>query len=207
MGVFVPLLSGAQLEIVYSLDTVVVENRLWFLFDNPPFGVPEIIGLVNGALDWHTSMVLPYLSQDITLTRVQATDWTTDPPSFFPYSVGVSLAGGVASESQSANVGVVVPFRWPLGFRLKRNKNYIPGVPEADIALNTVSDTFTDAMFEAYAALVDAARDWAPALNWRWVVTSAFAGGIPRSEMLWKSSQGPSFARPYKLGQRRRRLP
>lgn len=205
MGVFVPVPSGVQAIIYYSYATIVISNRLWFTNDVSDLSSLAQVGLVEGLLEWHTTYILPYLSVDITLIRVQATVWESEPVPG-PTYIDVALTGGIDSPGLSANVAVVVPFRWPLGSRERRNKHFIPGIPDSEVDLNTVSDAFSDAMFEAYSALVDDARDWYPGSTWRWRVASAFDGGAPRSEQFVRSAQGASFRRPYKLGQRRKRL-
>ena len=206
MAVFVPLDAGVQVEILHTYGGEVIENRLWFRYDNPPFTATEIQGLTNGVANWWTANLLPYLSDQLSTAIVLGRDWSGGAPG--PSIVtGVTQAGGVAGAAYSANVSVVVPFKWPLGFRLKRNKNYVPGIPDAGIVLNTVQPVFNDMLFEGYAALVDAARLFYPALNWRWVVTSAYVGGTQRATQLWKSCQGVPQNTIFKVGQRRTRLP
>lgn len=208
MGVFVPLYGGVQAELVFVLDSVIVSNRLWFWTDAllPP-STAEFVGCANGLYEWHTEWILPYLSSSITLQTVVVRDWsfegavgevTTYPPA----------VGGVASESSTANVSVVVPFRWPLQFgRRKKNKNYVPGVPEAEISLNTPSAAIRGVLFEGYVALIDAARTWSPGDYWYWVVTSAYADNLPREEQSFGLSTGPLPAADLVIGQRRKRLP
>jgi len=206
VGAFVALPNGVQAIIRYGFDGGVLSSRLWFVYDTPPFGVPELQGLADGLANWHRTNVLPYLSFRLDLLRVEALDWTSDPPPQSATSL-VGLAGGQIQDAHSANVAVVVPFRWPIGSRLKRNKHYVPGIPQPDVDLNTVSFALSDALFEAYAALVDEARTFYPALRWRWVVTSAYEAGAARPVQFWQNCQGPLNTNPYELGQRRRRLP
>lgn len=206
MGIFVPLDAGVQVEILHTYGGEVIENRLWFRYDNPPYTATEIQGLTDGVANWWMDNLLPYLSDQLSTAIVLARDWSGSVPG--PSIVtGIGIAGGVAGPAYSANVAVVVPFKWPLGFRLKKNKNYVPGIPDAGIVLNTVQPDFNDVLFEGYAALVDAARLFYPVLNWRWVVTSAFEGGVARSEQLWKTCQGVPQNTIFKVGQRRTRLP
>jgi len=206
VGVFVPLAAGAQVEAVFELDGTIVSNRFWFVYDNPPYTITEMITLVNGFYAWHTGNVLPLLSSDILLDHVIGSSWMGGP-GFGAFTTAAPVAGGTASPSHSANVAVVVPFLWPLGVREKRNKNYVPGIPESGVDLNTPTIVFTDALFEAYASLVDAARLFAPAFNWRWVVTSAFDNGVARATQYWETCQGVPRPLHYKLGQRRTRIP
>lgn len=207
MGVFVPLIDGAQVSLIFQLDTEIISNRLWFWTDLPPMGVPELIGLADGVYGWYTSLILPSLSADLQLVTVVATDWTT-PGNVGEVTTMPPINGGVAVNSHSANVAVVVPFRWSLNRpRLKRNKNYVAGVPLDQVELNTPSPFIQDVLFEGYAALIDAARIFAPGDYWRWVTTSAFADGSPRSEQVFAECIGPPPRPQIILGQRRKRLP
>lgn len=206
MGAFVPLANGVQVEIVHLLDGVGIENRLWFTFDNPPYTAADVAGLTDGVASWWSVQVLPYLSQDIFTGFVQATDWTTAGNMPYPATI-IDLPGGVASESCSANVAVVVPFRWPLGVRLKQNKHFVAGCPEAEVTLNTVSLSFSDHLFDAYVSLIDDTRRFEPRLNWRWRATSAYENGVARSTQLAYDVQGVDRHVPFLLGQRRTRLP
>jgi len=206
MGAFVPLQYGAQVEIVQQLGGQKLQNRLWFAFDNPPFTTADMDTLCEGVAHWWTTWITPYLSVFLLTEKIEARDWTGSSPSLpVVYLVGVN--GSQIVLSHSANVAVVVPFTLPLGIRHKRNKNYIAGIPLDQVDLNTVNPTFADALFEGYAALVDAARLFLPVLNWRWVTASAYLDGVPRSEQLWYTSNGPMPASTYRLGQRRKRLP
>lgn len=206
MGLFVPIPDGVQVEFVFSLGGGVASNRLWFTFDNPPFGSTELLGLVDGATSWHTSNVLPALSHDLVLQLVRGSSWDDPFPSLVE-TVFPVVSGGSAEGSHSANVAVVVPFLWPINYRLKRNKHYVPGVPLDQVDLNTVQPDLQSALFEGYAALVDAARLFEPVFNWRWVAASAYASGAARAVQFTASVQGPPIDTPFRLGQRRRRLP
>lgn len=206
MAPYVPLLYGAQVEIVQLLGGEKIENRLWFTFDNPPFTSTDMDSLCEGVAHWWTTWILPHLSVSLTTEKVEARDWTGSAPSL-PVVWLVGVNGGRILQSHSANVAVVVPFRWPIGLRYKRNKNYVSGIPLDAVDLNTVTPVFSDALFEGYAALIDAARLFSPVLNWRWVVTSAWENTILRTEQLWHTSQGVAPNTIWKLGQRRMRLP
>lgn len=206
MGVFVPVTDGVQAEIVYVLDGEVCTSRLWFTYDTPPFDYAALVGLADGLHAFWASEIMPLLAHELILYQTRVSDWTTDPPGLVADHFG-AVQGGNLNGSHSANVAAVVPFKWPLGFRQKRNKHYVPGVPLDQVSLNTLSTTFTDALFFAYGDLIDATRfDFYPTLTWRWRVASAYENGVPRSEQFVRSSQG-SIRNRIILGQRRRRLP
>lgn len=207
MAVFVPFYGGVQVELLFVLDGVVIENRLWFWQPDYPHTSASLVDLADGVYDWHTTYILPYLSDQLQLATVVATDWSA-PGAVGEITTRPPINGGVAGESHSANVAVVVGFRWPLQYsRLKRNKNYVPGVPDGEVTLNTPSVFIQDVLFEGYTALIDAARDIFPDNYWYWVVTSAILGNVPRSEMLFGESTGTVARSAIILGQRRKRLP
>lgn len=206
MGAYVPLISGVQVEIFHQYAGQIIENRLWFAYDNPPFTATEIAGVTVGVANWWTSLILPELSIELNTLTVAARDWSGGSPG--PYVItNVAQLGGRNVPSHSANVALVVPFKLPFGVRLKRNKNYIAGIPEDMVDLNTPNPVLCDWLYEGYSALIDLARLFAPVLNWRWVITSAYEGGAARAEQLWYTSNGPPPASTFRLGQRRKRLP
>src|SRR5204863_3797289 len=206
MTPFLPLLHGAQVEVGYSLGGQTIENRLWYAFDNPPFGVPELQGLADGVAGWHVLRILPYLSSDLELLSVQAVRWDDHLGDVFASSP-VHLFGGALSKSYSANVMVRVNLNWPTDVRARKNAQYVPGIPDSAVSLNTVDITFAHNLFEGYAALIDAARLFSPVLNWRWVLASSYAHGSLRSSLRVARCIGPDPESSYRLGQCRGRLP
>ena len=207
MAPFVPFYGGVQVELLFVLDGKVVENRLWFWQPDYPHSSVDLLSLADGVYTWYTTYILPHLSDQLQLASVVATDWSA-PGGLFEISTGPVVNGGVNAESSSANVSIVVGFRWPSQYsRLKRNKNYVPGVPEQEITLNTPTAFIQDILFEGYAALVDYARTIPPVFYWYWVVTSAILGNAPRDEMHFGKTIGPLPRPAIILGQRRKRLP
>jgi hypothetical protein len=206
MSVFVPLLDGAQAEIVYEFNrSKIMSNRLWFIFDNPPITQVALDGLAAGLNGWFNTKVLPHLSSEITYAATKAYDWTADPPPFIS-GAGLSALGGSASPTHSANVAVRVNLRWPTAMRQRMNCNFVPGVPQSGVNLNTLESTFANNIWSAYADLIDDTRLFSPILNWRWVVTSQFDAGAARTSQLWGECIGPVRPERLKLGQRRTRL-
>lgn len=206
MAVFVPLANGSEVIMVYILDNKVVTSSLWFTFDNPPFGLAELNGLAAGVYNWHTTEILPFLSNDLQLVIVEAFDRTIDPPVNIG-NAGPLVQGGTLSPSYSANVALRINLRWPLQFRERKNCNFVPGIPDSAVTLNTLDPTFANRMWSAYADLIDATRLFSPAFNWRWVVTSRVDGGLPRVTRRFGECIGPVAKSELKLAQRRKRLP
>jgi hypothetical protein len=205
MAPFVPLPGGAQVIIIQLLGGLPVSNRLWFTFDTPPFGLTDLQGLADGVSSWWRLYIMPALSYQLQLLAVEARSWIADPPPLIALNA-TSAAGGLPEESYSANVAVIVPFVWPIDVRLKRNKHFVCGIPDSGVVLNTVQLALQDALFEGYAALVDAARLFTPTQHWLWVATSASENGSFRAQQYAAEVEGPPLDTPFILGQRRRRL-
>jgi len=207
MAPFVVFPNGVQIELVFTLGGEIVSNRLWFWTDDYPPGSAELLGLADGVYSWYTSLILPSLSSELVLATVVAKDWST-PTTPFEVTTLPAIAGGVAEPSHSANVAISVGFRWPLDYgRLKRNKNYVPGIPYSAIDLNTPTMAIQNTLFLGYADLIDAARLFTPSFYWYWVVASQWLDGAVRSEQFFKKCIGPLPRARLVLGQRRRRLP
>lgn len=207
MAPFVAVPGGAQAEIFYRLGGEVLQNRLWFLQDFPPADQDAIDALALGLSNFWIAQMVPLLSSDIEFRGVRSSDWSDDPPPLTS-EVHISVFGGTSSPSYSANVALVIPFRWPnFANRLKRNKHYLPGIPDSGISLNTPDATFADAVFEVYVALIDDAPFFYPSNRWRWAVSSAWEAGELRSEQYTQLCIGPPRPETFKIGQRRKRLP
>jgi len=170
-------------------------------------GVAEYQELSDGIASWYSTFILPFLSSDIDCQLVKVSSWATNPPPTVAFT-SISAAGAVAEESHSANVAAVVRFVWTSdSSRKRKNKNFIAGLPLSAIDLNTLTPTYQDILFEAYAALVDSAPAWSAGNIWRWVVVSLIDNNSVRSEAFQRRSVGP-VERPFiGIGQRRRRLP
>jgi len=207
VAVWSQFIDGYQAELVFVLDGKIVENRLWFLDRFGLAGPTEFQQLSDGIAAWHTDLILPFLSSDITLQFVEVNSWASFPPVFVA-ATPVLISGGVAEKSHSANVAGSVRFVWPSEFsRQRTNKNFVPGLPLSAVDLNTITPTYKDILFEAYAALVDRAATWSEPNLWRWMVVSLIDDSSVRSEALARRSIGPVSRDLFRLGQRRTRLP
>jgi len=202
---FVPLADGAQVEIIFNLGGQVVENRLWFLSRQPPVTTTQLQALSDGVRDWHEAFILPFLSSNITLLRVEAIDWT----STFPVPQGFSPSntpGGNTSGVHSANVSIRVLFKGTSSQTFPSNSNFVPGIPLDEVNQNRYTTNIRNALFEGYVALIDLASGFGPFPAWRWVITSR------RLNNAWRTTQESSrtdfirFPSPI-VSPRRKRLP
>lgn len=205
MGVFVPLTDGAEVEIVFTFDSRVVQNRLWFVCRQPPIDSTKLLALAQGVYDWHTSEVLPHLSSSLQLAVVEALEWSADPSPDIQVA-GTPVNGGGSSDSHSANVADRIWFLPDSSGGRLRNSNFVPGIPKDAVSLNTVDATFRTSIRNAYIDLIDLAAGFGPFPAWRWVCTSSIDAGSPRSEQAAFRVDFIRYLSPY-VAQRRKRLP
>lgn len=133
---FIPAENVIKTELIYDWAGQVAENLLWFLSTEP---VSELV--IQTLLDlletWVTAELLPQLSQDIELVELKGTDMTSEG-SFVIESFPTSpVPGGVASASVPTNSAIVVKLTTTGSGRSARGRNYLPGLPLANLASRT----------------------------------------------------------------------
>lgn len=202
---FIPLTQGAQAEIKFLLFGEVVENRLWFRARFVPFDATAIQLIADGVAAWHIDQVLPLLSRDLNLFAVVATDWSAFPTPAQYASIHNEF-GGVDDDSHSANVAVRVLFKGTSDQTFPSNSHFVPGIPRSAVEGNYYTAEFRDALFEAYAALPDLARNWGVGHNIQWVITSRRLDNAWRTTQEWSRTDFIRFPSPT-VSPRRRRLP
>jgi len=180
---FVPLTDGAQAEIRYNYGLGILETRLWFVSRQPPVDLTQLQALADGLLAHCTLELIPLLSSDIELRNVRTRRWVT-AGDIAAISTTVNIAGGISSKALSANCAARINIRGPQPPRNFRNFNFVPGIPDNKVTLNTLDSTWRNNLRIAYADIIDKAPLWGPFPAWRWVVTSQEEAGAPRSEQL-----------------------
>jgi len=206
MPPFVPLADGAQVDILYSLGGLVVENRLWFVSRQPPIDQVQLDALTAGVASHFETQLLPFLASELGFIRVDARDWTSDPPPFTSIT-NVFASGGNSSGCQSANVAVRVVFKGSSAQTFPNNSNFIPGIPKDQVTLNNYSNELKDAIFECYVNLIDAASGFGVFPAWRWVITSRRVDNDWRDEQAFARTDFILFPSPYVAPRRRRLFP
>lgn len=176
-------MDGAQVKLNFTLGTVPLQNRLFFVSRQPPVTHAQLVDLGIGVRAWHTDQVLPLLSSDLVGNGIIVEDWTTVPP---PDSARGSFtaSGGNGSGSHSANVSLLVRFKSASVPPAIYNWHHIGGIPRDAVATNTIDTGFQDAIFDAYVNLIDLAVGFGPSPAWRWVCCSSQDAGSYRTEQL-----------------------
>jgi hypothetical protein len=176
MALFVPLEHGIQVELVFHLDGRILTNRLWFVVVAGDPTSADLVAVASGVASWAIMRLMPYLSQDIKLLIVRATDATVPYPG--PQEIALAgVFGGVAEGSYSANVAVKVEFQTFTPPALWLNWNFLGGIPLSAVTLNTIDSTFKNNIKNAFVFLLDVFSLFV----YRWEATSAVENGVPHS--------------------------
>lgn len=173
---FIPIPQCAQVQIYGQIDRQVTINDLYFSHGTP-IDIPALQSLADAVMTWHTTDILPNLSDDWSLIKAVATDLTTNTSGQYTSVLGAG-AGGTSGESNPNNVAATISFRTALRGRSYRGRNYIPGVPGSNVTLNTLDPGWMLAMTNGYGNLIFGGA--AIPADWAWVVASRYTGGAPR---------------------------
>lgn len=175
---FVPVPNTALVEAVYSLDSQICENTLYFEFaTGTPTGadLADLVEAVNSAI---RTSILPFLTTVTQLLRVIGTLLDVADAIQFTSVTSLPAAGGVASETMPNSSAACISFRTGLTGRSFRGRNYILGIPVGNVTQNTLNSDWTALMVTGWNAIGSAAFD----IGWNWVAVSRVSGGVDRVE-------------------------
>lgn len=111
--------------------------------------IQTITGLVGS---WFATSLAPNLSEDWAPVRAVGVDLGS--PTGPTASVGLGGAGGVTGEAAPNNVAACISLRTAQRGRSFRGRNYIPGIPNSLITLNTLDTGFINDLTTVYLMLV-----------------------------------------------------
>jgi len=172
---FQPVANVAQLRLEGTVDRQQTINDIYFEISGTGITLLNLFPLLANVSDWWQTQVVPQLSNNFSSVRVTATDLTTiSGPSIEQATAAV---GGVAVEAAPNNVAACVSFRTASRGRSFRGRNFVPGIPNSLITLNTLDSAFISALLDAYTLLVGAGT-FLP--GWQWVVVSRQNAGVVR---------------------------
>lgn len=195
----------ALVELIFSLHGSVVENTLFFEAGATP-DASQMLDLGTAVGTWWADEVAPFLSQEITLTRVDVSGQESLS------SPGVSIpripadAGSVADNALPANCALCISFRTSLGGRSFRGRNYVAGVTEGNSGGSSIATANANGILSAYNALQSFVSANVLSESWQWVVVSKFSGGLPRASGVTTPITSAILV-DYVVDSQRRRLP
>lgn len=201
--VLVPFPGGAQVEFVYSIGGKIATNRIWLynLFEDTDQSIMDT--LAPAVTSFWVSSLMPSLADSCELLLVRCRSWDNPLSPLTSFTLP-NVFGGVSGPVHSASVAIRVSFRWPTQHNDKVNGNFVPGIPESEVNVNTYSSSIMGALFDHYVRLIDAVRSFDPGFRWIWVCVSLERDKALRSSMHFAECDGPIFNSPYIAPQRHR---
>jgi len=165
----------AQCVIEGRQDGQQVLNDLFFQISGGGITPTNIADLAEAVDSWAGGNLTPNLSNDYSYLRTVAVDLTSATG---PTATATSpVTGGIASEAAPNNVAACVFFRTASRGRSGRGRNFVAGVSNSAVTLNTLSSPFMDDILTAYRLLIGPGTFLA---GWQWVVVSRVTAGAPR---------------------------
>lgn len=167
---------------VPSVVQTVIEGRMdnqLTILDLAWFASGAITGASIGGLaldlgDWVGGQLAPLLSRDWSSVRIRGFDLTTATGATFEQAA--TFTGGVDVEAAPNIVAACVSLRSDQRGRSSRGRNFVPGIPNSVVTLNTLDETFINDLLAAYALLIGAGSFSA---GFQLVVVSRVQGGVP----------------------------
>lgn len=139
--------------------------------------IVNLSALVSTINNWFQTQLAPLLSENWTTIRTVGVD-LSDPIGPRIEESGVTI-GGVAGEAAPNNVAACVSLRTAQRGRSARGRNFVPGIPNSVISLNTLDSGFISDLTGAYNNLVGPGGI---AIGWQLVIVSRRSGGEERVE-------------------------
>lgn len=173
---FIPVPNVAHVVCQGAVDLQMTINDLYFEISGGGITPVNLQALSDAVRDWFNGQFTVPLSNEFLAVRVIATDLTV--ANSFRVESAAGDVGGSANEPAPNNVAGCVKFVTALSGRSFRGRNYVPALPNSEIATNTMSNSLMFDILTAYNALVGAGTFLA---GWQWVAVSRFTtiGGIP----------------------------
>lgn len=197
---FIPVTGSVQVTVEGVADNQLTINDTYWQASGA-VNLSGMVGLGEAVSGWVGSAFAPLLSEDWSSTRVRVVDLSS-PTGLFFETASVNT-GGVAGEAAPNNVAACVSIRSANRGRSGRGRNYVPGIPNSLITLNTLDNGFISDLLSAYTQFVGAGLF---IVGWQWCVLSRFNLGAPRTEGLMQPVVSVEMVTPYVRSMRSREV-
>jgi len=169
-----PVADVAHVQLMGRMDGQVCIND-WY-FEISGGGITAIgLAALAVAVQEKWNGIVAQLSEDFAQTRVVCTDLTTATgPRVERNATDI---GGVASESAPNKVAACGSVRTDQRGRSARGRNYLAGVPNANIDLNTLDAAWMDNILLLFEDMIGPGALLA---GWQWVIVSRQTAGALR---------------------------
>jgi hypothetical protein len=172
---FIPVNNCVMAELRFTLDGQKVENTLYFQRASA-WTAPLGVLLGDHLYTWWVDNMAASLTDSLTLDSVHVTDLTAVDGFAVDFVPDVAETGVVGATSVPNNCAICISFRTEARGRTGRGRNYIMGMPQTHVTLNTLDTADGIAFVAAYNALPTVAGASAAT----WVVVSRFLDSLPR---------------------------
>lgn len=196
-----PVAATIGLELVYTLDNQIVENTLYVRKDDPVV-IDDLLIIADAAIEWWAADIAPTLSNRLTLQRVIGTDLSSATGPAVLDTGFLPASGGVNSDPVPNNCALCITFATALRGRSFRGRNYIPAIPEANVALNTVDSAVAEDLRAGYANFNSHLPD-----GFRHVVVSRTVNGVVQMPSALTNDVISYVLTDLTIDSQRRRLP
>lgn len=169
---FVPAAECVGVKLEGVIDGQQTINDLYFRLPGG-FILTDIQSLTTNLVDWFNLALTPNLSEDWTSVAVHSRGLNV-PEGFIVDTSTGSVVGGATIEAAPNNVAACISFRTGFAGRSFRGRNYVPGIPNDQVNLNTLEPDWMLAVKAAYDLLLPAGT--ALPGGWEWVIVSRFSG-------------------------------
>jgi hypothetical protein len=145
------------------------QNTLSFWQDGADPTVGDCITIATLVRDWYEGAVMPQLTNMLNVLKVTAKNLVVNEGArgIVP---GTGTVGGISTEQAPNLVSCVISWDTGFGGKSSHGRNFLPGIPNANIAANTIESAFITFMVAAYQELLPGgAHDPTP---YKWAVLS-----------------------------------
>lgn len=168
-----PSIVGTTIE--GRMDSQLTINDL-FWFSSGAITPSSLNTLVTDMANWVNASFAPLLSRDWQGSRIRAVDLGSATGA--QAEIPAPYVGGVDVEAAPNNVAACISLRTAQRGRSGHGRNFVPGIPNSVITLNTLDPDFITALEIAYQELVGAGSFSA---GFELVVLSRQTGGALRA--------------------------
>lgn len=173
---FVPVPNTVEVDVIFELDGQRVENVHYYEFATDP-GTAEVADLLSTLRALIETELMPLLSSALTLVELVGTLLTAIDSFSISNVVTPPVAGGNSTQALPNNVSYTITKQTALRGRSFRGRNYVVGMTEDAVNLNTINPTFRADLLSVWEQL----RTVPQGDGWTQVVVSRFANGAPRA--------------------------
>lgn len=144
-----PVAATIGLELVFNLDNQIIENTL-YVRKLGVLDIGDLLPVADAAIEWWAADMAPNLTNRLTLIRVVATDLSAQNGPSVLATGFLPASGAVNSDSVPSNCALCVSFRTNFRGRAFRGRNYVAGLAEANVTLNTVESALAESIRAGY---------------------------------------------------------